>query len=311
MICPVCAGGMPPLFTTQDYRRPHDPTRFTVHWCGACDYGQVAGDFDAAAVARFYEVSGYYQPWDSTPPAPITFLERLRVRLAWSFDRGQDLTPAEVDLPSRSEAPALCDIGCGVGRQLRLFREGGYQVTGVETNAAARAAAQGEGAVFDGTAEDLPAEVTRRTFDVVLLSHVLEHCREPARALANIRRILVPEGGTLIVEVPNNQALGLHRFHGAWPWADIPRHLHLFTARSLTRLLEAAGLTVVKTFYTGYTRQFKPEWVAVQSRIQPGPDYDRLAWKLLAETALAAPARKYDSLRVHAAASGAESRRKP
>ncbi len=303
MNCPLCRGLMPPLFSTHDYRRPHDSARYAVHWCSACGYGRVAGDFDATTVAGFYEVSGYYQPWDTTPASPPTFLERLRIRLAWSFDQGRDLSPAEVDLPARHEAPTLCDIGCGSGHQLRLFRDCGYQVTGVEINAAARTVAQREAEVYEGTAEHLPPAITGRRFDVVLLSHVLEHCREPARALENIRQILTPGDGTVIVEVPNNEALGLHRLHGAWPWADVPRHLHLFTANSLTRLLQAAGLTVVKTFYTGYTRQFKPEWLAVQSRIQPGPDYGVQAWQLLWETALARPAIKYDSVRVHASLS--------
>lgn len=291
---------MPPLFTTHDYRRPQDTARYSVHWCAACAYGKVAGDFDATSVARFYDVSGYYQPWDIAPASKSAFLDRLRIRIAWSVDHGQDLTPAEVDPQLHRKPPTLCDIGCGVGRQLRLFRDCGYQVTGVETNPAALVVAQKEAEVFDGTAEHLPPEITRQKFDVVLLSHVLEHCLDPASALANIRQILNPVGGTLIIEVPNNQALGLHRFHAAWPWADVPRHLHLFTAHSLEWLLHAAGMTVLKTFHTGYTRQFKPEWLAVQSLIQPGPDYGVLAWKLLCETALARPAIKYDSIRVHA-----------
>lgn len=291
---------MPPLFTTHDYRRPEDTMSYAVHWCGVCRYGKVAGAFDAAAVARHYEVSGYYQPWDSAPAVPPAFLERLRVRLAWSFDHGRDLTPAEVELPSCRQAPTLCDIGCGVGRQLRLFRDHGYQVAGVEIDAAARAVAQNEAEVYDGTAEQLPPQILGRRFDVILLSHVLEHCLEPASALANIRQILAPSRGRLIAEVPNNEAFGFRRFHGAWPWADVPRHLHFFTAHSLERLLQDAGLRVVNTFHTGFTRQFKAQWLAVQSRIQPGPNYDTLAWKLLWQTAIAKPALKYDSIRVHA-----------
>jgi SAM-dependent methyltransferase len=206
MMCPLWRGVMPPLFTTHDYRRPHDSTRYTAHWCGVCGYGKVAGAFGAAA----------------------------------------------------------------------------------------RAVACSEADVYDGRAEQLPPEIRGRRFDVVLLSHVLERCLDPAGALGNIREILAPGGGTLIVEVPNNEALGPHRFHGTWPWADVPRHLHLFTAHSLGRLPRAEGFTVVRTFHTGYTRQFKPEWSAVQSRI---------AWKLLLRTALAKPAIKYDSIRVHASSS--------
>ena len=74
----------------------------------------------------------------------------------------------------------------------------------------------------------------------------------------------------------------------------------LWPGDALRRLLEDAGFLVGEIFYTGYTRQFKSEWLETQARIQPGPDYGRLAWGLLLRTAFAAPARKYDSIRVHA-----------
>jgi hypothetical protein len=69
--------------------------------------------------------------------------------------------------------------------------------------------------------------------------------------------------------------------------------------------LARAGLRVTRVIYTGYTRQFAPEWLAAQEQIRRNARLDRSganknAWGLLAKTAFASPARRYDSIRVHA-----------
>lgn len=127
---------------------------------------------------------------------------------------------------------------------------------------------------------------------MVLMSHVLEHCIDPIGSVKNAAKLLSDEG-TLVVEVPNNAALGFDWFEGKWPWTDIPRHLSFFTDRSLDRVLGNAGLTITETLYTGYARQFLPWW-----REQIGDA--RSGWPLLLTSAALSPRRKYDSIRIHA-----------
>jgi SAM-dependent methyltransferase len=74
------------------------------------------------------------------------------------------------------------------------------------------------------------------------MGHVIEHLHDPAAALAECRRVLRP-GGMLWVATPNLDAPGHRRFGPDYVQLDPPRHLVLFTRRSLAALLERAGFT--------------------------------------------------------------------
>lgn len=125
---------------------------------------------------------------------------------------------------------------------------------------------------------------------------------DPAAALCNVKQSLAPRG-TAIIDVPNNSALGFQMYGPGWFFADIPRHLQFFTERSLRKALRNARLRVTRTIYTGYTRQFSPEWLSAQQQIRAriGLDGDGEwagnVWELLARTAFAHSTRKYDSIR--------------
>jgi SAM-dependent methyltransferase len=306
--CFLCGTAMAPRVRTRDHLRPEVPTEYIVEWCAACEFGKIAGEFTPADIANFY-TSDYYThvaPSQSGKGA-APLLDRIRVHLAWTTDRGVDLSPSEVK--QMRAVPALCDVGCGSGQAMVAFKQAGYDAVGIEPDPAARAVAMNVGEVFEGTAEALPAAMSGREFDVVLLSHVLEHCIDPATALSNVKRLLAP-GGTAIIEVPNNAARGLQMYGPGWFFADIPRHLQFFTENSLRKAVGFAGMQVVRVIYTGYTRQFSAEWLAAQRTIRMRTGLESsAAWvgsidRLLATTAFARPAKKYDSIRIHAVHEG-------
>lgn len=55
--------------------------------------------------------------------------------------------------------------------------------------------------VFD-IESPIPAALTAMRFDAVILSHVLEHLRDPAITLSRFAKLLLP-GGCVIIAVPN------------------------------------------------------------------------------------------------------------
>jgi SAM-dependent methyltransferase len=298
MQCIVCGSQLAPIFRTRDYRRCGDPTIYTVGWCSRCHYGRVDGQFDPVSVGRFYDVP-YYTHQETSPTGTAQgFWDRARVHLAWRADAGADL------LPDEGVGNTLLDIGCGAGTNLSRFSSRGFAVAGVEPDEAARRVASKYGVVYPGTAERLPEEVLGRSYDTVLLSHVLEHCIEPRAALLNAKDLLASRG-RLIIEVPNNAAAGFRSYKQCWPWTDVPRHLHFFTRQSLHELLGRCGFNVEHTVYVGFCRQFGPDWISSQQRIselvgQPRSTSAMESWLFLLRTAFTSRDNKYDSLRVHA-----------
>jgi SAM-dependent methyltransferase len=151
---------------------------------------------------------------------------------------------------------------------------------------------------MQGAAEHLPTALVRNSFDVVHMSHVLEHCIDPRKALAEARSLLAPNG-TLVIEVPNNEDAD---FGPTWPWADVPRHLNFFTRQSLTGLLASEGLRVTATHFVGFSRHYHPRWWQMQSDISGvigGPKPIK-RWIDLIASLLRQQRSCYDSVRVHA-----------
>ena len=72
-----------------------------------------------------------------------------------------------------------------------------------------------------------------RLFDVITLSHVLEHLHDPKGVLQACHRLLKP-GGQLWLETPNIDSLGHRQYGRNWRGLEPPRHLVLFNPRSLT-----------------------------------------------------------------------------
>ncbi len=111
----------------------------------------------------------------------------------------------------------VLDVGCGAGYFLYLIREK-YQaqgvtpmVTGVDISTAqlsymVRKMSKegiGDAVVVHGNGEYLPFE--DHSFDLVTCSEVLEHIRNPLRALSEMHRVLKP-GGTLLLSTPSMAA---------------------------------------------------------------------------------------------------------
>jgi 2-polyprenyl-3-methyl-5-hydroxy-6-metoxy-1,4-benzoquinol methylase len=146
----------------------------------------------------------------------------------------------------------LLDMGCGSGAFLASMRARGWDTVGVEPDPAAREAARSRPglAVFESV-----EALGDRQFDAIVLHHVIEHLPEPHRTLAMLSARLLP-GGRLVMVTPNIRSLGRRVFGPAWVHWDPPRHLHLFSAPSLSAEVERAGLAVERAFTTGRYARF-------------------------------------------------------
>jgi len=139
-----------------------------------------------------------------------------------------------------ADVGSLLDVGCGNGYFMERMRSLGWSVTGVDPDPSAVSYAAGQGLrVFHGTVADVPDEAR---FDVIVLSHVIEHVPDPIQLLRDCERRLRPGSGRLIITTPNVNSLGHRWFKQYWRGLEIPRHLVLFSATALGKCVARAGL---------------------------------------------------------------------
>lgn len=107
-------------------------------------------------------------------------------------------------LPSNLEGKKILDVGCGIGKYFRYFKDkGARELVGVDTGETLLKIGK-EVNPFVNTVlargEDLP--FPNENFDVVLSMGLLEHFKDPYLILKEWVRVLKC-GGLLIVETPN------------------------------------------------------------------------------------------------------------
>jgi len=139
----------------------------------------------------------------------------------------------------------VLEIGCGPGLFLKRLAAIGWNCTGVEFSewAANYAKTQLGLEVISGNVFDLNAE--DNTFDVVVMWDTIEHLRNPRNTLAEMHRILKPDG---ILQLTTGQVADLHEklATGYSMWYVPPTHLYFYSGKSMKYLLDSIGFTDVE-----------------------------------------------------------------
>lgn len=130
----------------------------------------------------------------------------------------------------------VLDLGCRDGALTSRYAEGN-EVVGVDADREALAEAAKLGIETRWADLDEPLPFDDAGFDVVVAGELLEHLRDPARVVADVRRVLRP-GGTFVGSVPNAYRLKNRlRFLAGGSPEDDPTHLQMFSAADVRRLL--------------------------------------------------------------------------
>jgi SAM-dependent methyltransferase len=145
---------------------------------------------------------------------------------------------------SGSPGPRVLNAGAGQGTFSARLAAHGFDVTSVDTSAAAVAVLerQGAGDAAQADVADLPFD--DGTFDAAVLGEVLEHVSDDVAALREIARVVRPSG-ILALSVPADPT----RFGPSDRWAG---HLRRYSRELLLRACEAGGFHVRRCVAWGF-----------------------------------------------------------
>ena len=145
----------------------------------------------------------------------------------------------------RYQAPPgrLLDLGCACGFLLDEARRLGWGVEGIERShwAATVARTRFGLTVHEGAVDRVPLPPGQ--FDAITLIDLIEHLPQPKAVLVAARRLLTPHG-VLCVNTPDIDSVASRLLRARW-WGVQEAHLVYFSTKTLTRILEASGFTVL------------------------------------------------------------------
>lgn len=140
----------------------------------------------------------------------------------------------------------ILDIGCGRGEYLKMLKDSGWKVKGVDMNEQAAKQAMEyleEGEVWCGELTD--CDFSQRSFDVISMYSAFEHIHNPSEMLCKIHNLL-KDNGLLVIYLQNIDSLEFKIFGKYWYHLDIPRHLYDYSKRTLRALLLKNGFLITK-----------------------------------------------------------------
>jgi len=231
LLCRVCESAS---------ARTFDIGGFSYGVCRSCaSINKILTADEYAALSVTYDPGDFAENVDS---------EQLRTMLEVD-EKKKRLTPVLDHLRQRrgaAEIFRLLDIGCGMGGYLLAAKELGLAVKGIEPSATHSQVGRSKFGL-DIANEYFSKETSRSEFyDVIVLSHVIEHIFDQRVFLEEAYSRLNP-GGVILLATPNASST-VARFTGRyWSMLRPVDHVGLLTARALTMLAPRGSLVTIWT----------------------------------------------------------------
>lgn len=140
----------------------------------------------------------------------------------------------------------ICEIGAFDGLLLSLFKKNNNNVFGYELNDDARVYAKKK---YDIDLKENFLE-SKSKYDIIILSHVIEHFREPKEILIKIKSML-KENGFIYIEVPNSPMPNECSYNMLMRYLNT-EHIVNFNMDNLIKFAENADLKIVRSEYNNY-----------------------------------------------------------
>lgn len=237
-LCKSTVGVVVAQGTDREYPTTSDV--FSVIECASCGLWYLNPRPNVTELETIYPSN--YHAYNIRPPATQDSLQAkpLTTRVRHSIYSRRFRHPLHF-FENRNSIDLL-DIGCGDGWMLDLYQTAGkgrIKTFGVDFNNEICEVARSYGhTIYCGRFEDLDV---KQKFDIINMSHVIEHVSSPFDVAQGVFKLLRP-GGIFVIESPNTDTWDSHAYgRSNWGALHIPRHWNLFNPSTIRQLAEASG----------------------------------------------------------------------
>ena len=241
--CPICTHGFGTVVHHQEFLAPDElnaPAEVDIVSCARC--GLVFSDLDSvqSEIDLAYEQHSKYA---DTSLYENEKAEEIAPDAPWDLDR---LEKTAAFLASRAEdrSVRVLDAGCATGSLLGFLKRQGFtNLVGLDPSPMATATAHRLHEVETVAGSFITPPPGLGHFDVIVLSHVLEHLLDVRAAVASMFSLLSP-GGLVYLEMPDAT-----RYTDCLvaPFHDFnTEHINHFSPRTLRLLMDDHGFREVE-----------------------------------------------------------------
>lgn len=263
--CEICGSrNLTELLPMEMMRGDGGPFRY-VHCreCGSTYQPEKLSDY-----GKYYPAS-YYSFQYSEPRTLSARLRQLKRRLRnryYYFSRGilGRLLAGAKPLPVNHLARHvrlrpdmdILEIGSGSGELLHELADLGIRtVVGVDPFIPQDISYRNGARVYKIGVHQLAQRFGDRKFDLIMFNHSLEHSPTPIDDLRAVTGFL-RDGGEILIRFPVSGSELAEHYGKHWWSLDAPRHIYLFSAKSVGILAEKCGLKVKRSHFEGTIDDF-------------------------------------------------------
>ncbi len=245
--CNIC-GGSTKILEAREQMMGLNET-FTYNQCIECGHTHLHNI--PAKMDTYYDTKQYYSFVKNTTIIfrflkiiPI-YLEKLlillNVKKSFLYSAALKSLLSIKDLNKNS---TILDYGCGAGQFINELKMLGFKKPiGFDPFLTENVVLKGQLVLSNNLSLFTPT-----CWDIITLNHVFEHLENPVQKLIELNNHLAKHG-KLLLRFPVIDSYAFEKYHSKWVQLDAPRHLNLFTRKSIKIAIEKAGNYKIISFY--------------------------------------------------------------
>jgi 2-polyprenyl-3-methyl-5-hydroxy-6-metoxy-1,4-benzoquinol methylase len=247
--CNICGGDTAEIEVTEQMLGLKE--QFKYNQCIECGHTHL--NSFPENIEKYYNSKEYYSfssknSFNDEVLSKSSFKTKLRkILLLLNFKKSIPFSAALkalLSIKGISKKQKILDYGCGAGQFIKELIEIGFvNARGYDLYLPENIEINGEVYLSNNL-----SNLKNTSWDIIILNHVFEHIPDPVELLKDLKKI-IPSGGKLLLRFPVIDSFAFEKYKENWVQFDAPRHVSLFTRKSIKLAIQKAGGYNIENLY--------------------------------------------------------------